>query len=374
MVVRLGAIVDSSEDAIIGTGVDGIINTWNNAASELFGYSHDEIVGQSVLLLIPPSLHEEQQQNIERLRAGERISHYETVRLAKGGPRVEVSLTLSPIRDRRGEFVGSAMIARELSRRRAEERERARLAVIMESSDDAIVAKDLNGVVTDWSTGAERLFGYTEKEMVGRSILTIIPPELQHEEPMILAKIRAGEHIEHFETQRMHKSGQRIHVSLTMAPIRDAQGRVIGASKIARNVSERRKLEAARLFLAAIVESSDDAIVSKNLDGIITSWNASAERLLGYKAEEIIGQSVLRIIPPELHIEEPGIISRLKAGERIEHYETRRRRKDGQLIDVSLTEDPARYTRAQGHRSGTGGKREIRRGWAISSHTRARSE
>src|SRR3954464_14644441 len=96
----------------------------------------------------------------------------------------------------------------------------------------------------------------------------------------------------------------------------------------------------ARLLLASIVESSDDAIISKDLTGIITSWNTSAERMFGYTAEEIVGESVLKIIPQELHSEEPAILARLQKGERIEHYETRRRHKDGHLLDVSLTISP----------------------------------
>jgi PAS domain S-box-containing protein len=342
LVTRLAAIVDSSEDAIIGTDVHGTINTWNTAAADLFGYVGEEILGQSILMLIPPDMYSEQFKNMDRLRAGDRVNHYETQGLRKGGDRVEISLAFSPIKDASEEFIGSAMIAREVSARREEEAVRSRLASIVESSDDAIIAKDLNGVVTDWNTAAERIFGFTAEEMIGRSILTIIPPELQHEEPKILQKIRAGERLEHHETQRLHKSGRRVEVSLTTSPVRDFSGRVVGASKIVREISERRKLEDAERLLVAIVESSHDAIVSKNLDGVIMSWNAAAERLFGYKAEEIVGQSVLRIIPPELHFEEPGIIAKLRSGERIEHHETRRRHKNGTIIDVSLTVSPIR--------------------------------
>ncbi len=345
--VRLAAIVDASEDAIITTNSDGTIVTWNPAAQMLFGYAPEEILGQSILLLVPPAIHQEHLRDMEKLQTVGRIEHQETLRLRKGGAPVEISQTISAIRGPSGEIAGSAILAREISARRGEEAARARLAAIVDSSDDAIVAKDLNGVVTDWNAAAERLLGYKAEEMIGRSILTIIPPELQPEEPAILEKIRAGERVEHYETQRLHKSGARLEVSLTMSPIHDMRGRVIGVSKTVRDISERRKLETARMLLAAIVESSDDAIISKNLDGIITTWNAGTERLFGYQAEEMIGQSILRIVPRELHFEEPRIIAKLRKGERVEHYETRRRKKNGQIFDVSLTVSPIKDVRGR---------------------------
>jgi PAS domain S-box-containing protein len=215
-----------------------------------------------------------------------------------------------------------------------------RLAAIVESSDDAIVSKDLTGIITSWNAAAERLFGYTRDEIVGKSVLTIIPPELHHQEPEILRKLAAGERIEHFETERLRKDGRRVFVSLTISPVKDLTGRVIGASKIARDISERARVEETRFRMAAIVDSSDDAIISKDLNGIITSWNTAAERLFGYKAEEIVGRSVLTIIPPELQHEEAGILQKIRSGEKIEHYETERMRKDGQKVWVSLSISP----------------------------------
>ena len=218
------------------------------------------------------------------------------------------------------------------------------LAAIVDSSDDAIVGKDLNGIVTAWNPAAEKMFGYTAPEMIGRSIMTLIPPELQHEEVDIMRRLRNGERIDHFETHRLKKDGQRVDVSLTISPIRDATGKLVGASKIARDISDRLKVVDASLRLAAIVESSEDAIIAKDLSGIITNWNTAATKIFGYEPAEIIGHSVLRLIPRELHSEEPMILSRLRAGERLEHFESRRLRKDGRLIDVSLTISPIRDT------------------------------
>jgi PAS domain S-box-containing protein len=347
VVTRLAAIIDCSYDAIIGRDEHGFINTWNSAATRIFGYPAEEIVGESGLLLVPPDMHEEELSNLDRLRKGEHIEHHETQRLRKGGQRVNLYAALSPISDSSGRFLGSAFTARDLGAQQREHAARSRLAAIFECSDDAIIVKDLNGVVTDWNAAAERIFGYTPEEMVGRSILTIIPPELQYEEPMLLGRIRNGERIEHYETYRLHKSGKRVDVSLGLSPIRDGRGRIVGASKIARDISERLRLDQERVLLAAIVDSSEDAIISKTLDGVITSWNTAAQRIFGYHPEEIIGHSVLRLIPPELYFEEPQIISRLRKGERIEHFETRRRRKNGELFDISLTVSPIKDAKGQ---------------------------
>jgi PAS domain S-box-containing protein len=218
----------------------------------------------------------------------------------------------------------------------------ARLAAIVESSDDAIVSKTLDGVITSWNHAAERMFGYAPAEAIGRNITLIIPPDRLDEETRVLASIRAGRRVEHFETVRVAKDGRQVAVSLTVSPVKDSSGRIIGASKIARDVSERRRGEIAQARLAAIIESSEDAIISKTLDGVITSWNGAAERVFGWTAAEAIGQHITLIIPEEYREEERGVLARLRRGDRIDHFETVRQRKDGQLLDVSITVSPIR--------------------------------
>ena len=218
----------------------------------------------------------------------------------------------------------------------------ARLAAIVTSADDAILSKTLNGVITSWNPGAERMFGYSAEEMIGQPILRLIPSELQAEEREILMRLRAGERIEHYETVRQRKDGTLIDVSLTISPMRDQSGVIIGASKIIRDMTDRKRIDHVSARLAAIVTSADDAILSKTLNGVITSWNPGAERMFGYSAEEMIGQPILRLIPPERQTEEGEILARLRAGKRIQHYETVRQKKDGTLIDVSLTISPMR--------------------------------
>jgi PAS domain S-box-containing protein len=119
------------------------------------------------------------------------------------------------------------------------------LAAIVESSDDAIISKNLDGTIMSWNQAAEHILGYTANEIIGQSILRLIPPELQSDEVMILSKIRAGQRIEHFQTQRLHKDGSRIEVSLTISPVKDARGKIIGAAKILRDITQQKRLEAA---------------------------------------------------------------------------------------------------------------------------------
>lgn len=146
-------------------------------------------------------------------------------------------------------------IVQDITDRKAAEEAAQRLAAIVESSDDAIVSKDLSGIVTSWNPGAERMFGYMAEEMIGRPITTIIPPELRDDETRILATIARGERIEHFETVRVKKNGERLEVSLTLSPVKDEAGGIVGAAKIARDITQRKRTEHALLVterLAAV--------------------------------------------------------------------------------------------------------------------------
>ena len=337
---HLAKIVESSDDAVVSKNLDGIILTWNPAAERLFGYTQAEAVGQSIRMIIPAERQDEEDFVLGRIRAGEAVRHYETVRQRKGGARIPISLTVSPIFDERGKVIGASKIARDISDRKQADLATRRLAAVVESSDDAIVTKNLQSTILTWNAAAERMFGFTPEEAIGRSIRIIIPPDRQHEEDAVLAQIRVGEAVRHYETIRQRKDGTLIPISLTVSPLRDENGVVIGASKIARDISEKKHADLLARRLAAVVESSDDAIVTKDLNSIITSWNRAAERMFGYTAAEAIGSSIRMIIPPDLQAEEDTVLERIGRGEIVDHYETRRLRKDGTSILISLTISP----------------------------------
>ena len=216
------------------------------------------------------------------------------------------------------------------------------LAAIVESTDDAIIGKTLKGVITSWNAGAERLYGYSAEQMVGRSISLLIPLDRPDELQEILASVTKGVHVKHLETKRVHRDGRLIDVSLTVSPIRGADGTCVGASLIARDISERRRADMATSELAAIVDSSDDAIIGKTLDGVITSWNLGAQHLYGYAAGEMVGHTISLLVPPERPHELEEILGNVVKDQPVKPIETDRVRKDGLLIYVSVTVSPIR--------------------------------
>src|SRR5688572_22479628 len=240
--LRLAAVVESSDDAVISQGLDGVVETWNRAAERLFGYTAAEAIGRPIELIVPWDCRLDESNVIAQVLRGEAVTHFETAAMTKAGGMVPISLTISPILTPQGEMVGISRIARDLSEHKELERQAFRLAAIVDSSVDAIVSKDLNGIVQTWNKAAERMFGYQADEIIGKSILLIIPDDRRSEEDSVLGRIRAGMAVEPFETVRRRKDGTLIEISLSVSPIRTSTGSIIGASKIARDIAFQRQL------------------------------------------------------------------------------------------------------------------------------------
>ncbi|MDR6757007.1 PAS domain S-box-containing protein [Mycoplana sp. BE70] len=329
---------------VYGTDTEGRITFFNEAAAALWG--RRPVVGTERWCGSWKLFHGDgrpMQRNdcpMARVVRGEVVADEEMIAQRPDGSEVAFESHPNIVKDDTGKVIGAVNLLIELADSNGAEAADARLAAIVSSSDDAIIGKTLEGVITSWNTAATRILGYDAEEMIGQSIRKIIPADLQSEEDEILFRLKRGEHIRHFETVRIAKDGRLVELSITVSPTRDKRGRLVGASKVARDITERNRAALTSARLAAIVETSDDAIISKGLDSIVTSWNASATRMFGYRPEEMIGTSITRLIPPELRDEEDNILAKLRRGERIDHYDTVRITKDGTRIDVSLTISP----------------------------------
>ena len=236
-------------DGVITTDSEGRVTSMNAVAQALTGWSQADALGQ-MLTDVFRIVHEDTREPVDNpairaLQTGTivRLANH-TVLLARTGEEHPIDDSAAPIRAESGTTVGAVLVFRDVSDRKRMDLTRAHLAAIVESSDDAIVSKTLQSIILSWNKGAERLFGYSAQEAIGQPITMLLPAERQDEEQQILDRIIRGERIEHFETVRVTKEGRRIDISLTISPIRDAKGEIVGASKVARDISARKSLEA----------------------------------------------------------------------------------------------------------------------------------
>jgi PAS domain S-box-containing protein len=266
---RLHELLQALPVAICLTDAAGRITFYNEAAVALWGrrpkLNSDEWCG-SWRLYRPDgtSLPHDQCPMAIALKERRAVNGQESVAERPDGTRVPFVAYPSPLRDNAGKVIGAVNMLVDVSERHAAEQLRQRLASIVASSDDAIVSKDLRGVIATWNTGAEHLFGYRADEVIGKPITILIPADRQDEEPHILDRIVHGERVDHYETVRRRKDGSLIDISLTVSPIKDADGRIIGASKIARDISERKRKEQHIKLLAREVDHR-----SKNLLAVV---------------------------------------------------------------------------------------------------------
>ena len=257
-------LLETLPDAIVAVDHDGTIVQINSQTQALFGYTRDELIGQKVETLVPESYrsqhHRHRENFVEAPKTRRMGAELDLYGRRRNGSQFPVEISLSPLSTDKGMFVLSAIrdisdrkrIAEEL--RRANEElhlrtteqlgeYRARLALIIDSSEDAIIGKDLDGTITTWNRGAEHIYGYTPEEVVGKNISLLAPSDRPDEIPEILRKIARGESIEHYESMRATKDGRQLNVSISVSPLRDANGNVVGASAIARDITAQKKAE-----------------------------------------------------------------------------------------------------------------------------------
>ncbi len=267
----------------------------NRKLCEILGYTEEELLQLTFQdVTHPDDLQADLSQTAKVLSGELPIFSMEKRYIRKDKSHVWVNLTVSGPRDERGKLKHFISLIEEISERRKSDEAHSRLAAIVASSDDAIISKDLNGIITSWNAGATRIFGFTPEEVIGRSVTILIPLELRDQESEILRRLRRGERVDHFETIRVTKSGERLNISLTISPVRDSKGRIIGASKVARDITERRRFEdalresQAQLMLA--LESSRTAMFDWDLVELRGKWNEQLGSLYEFHPGDSITQ------------------------------------------------------------------------------------
>jgi PAS domain S-box-containing protein len=306
--------IDASPSGQIMIDGNGLIVLVNAEIERVFGYAREELIGQPVDILVPPDQRAPHSQHREAYMAAPTERRMGVRRdlcgVRKDGTQFPIDVGLTPINTPNGLMV-LGMIVDISERKRAEaelrhyaEREQLFVAAV-ESSDDAIVTETLDGIITGWNPAAEHLFGYTADEAISQSINIIVPDPLRGEVRRLLERLRQGQKIDHHETIRISKDGRPIHVSLSISPVKSASGEIIGAAKVARDITEHKKAAADLLdserMARGIIDTALDAFVQMDEAGRIIDWNAQAQALFGWSRDEAIGQILAALIVPQRH-------------------------------------------------------------------------
>jgi PAS domain S-box-containing protein len=299
----LAAIVDSSDDAILSKKLDGTITSWNQSAERLFGYKAEEAVGQHITLIVPWERRSEEEDILRRLAGGKRVDHFETVRKRKDGATVDVSLTISPIRDAAGRVIGASKVARDITERKQAERALSEQARLLDLSNDAIFVRDTGDHVTYWNKAATELYGFTRKEALGRVTHEI----LQTQFPEHLEKINEQLHRDgswNGELVHTRKDGTKVIVVSRWVLDREANGNARCILETNNDITQAKRTEKAlresEERFRAIVETTPECVKLVSADGTLLHMNKPGLEMVGARsADEVVGKSVYDLIAPE---------------------------------------------------------------------------
>jgi PAS domain S-box-containing protein len=328
---------------IITRLADGCFLNVNDSFLRTFGYEREEVIGKTVRELDIYIDHEDRNQLISEMEKEGSVRGYESRARTKSGHLLDLLVFVEPVKLRGEECILSTAydITERKSIEEALRESEERYRELFENSKDALYVHDLSGRYLSFNRAAERLSGYSREEILGKHFSNFVAPSYLRRVRENLCKKLDEEGETTYEIDLVTKDRRRVPVEVKSRLIYE-NGEPVGVQGSVRDITERKRADDAHHRLALIVDSSDDAIIGKTLDGTIISWNSGAEKIYGYSAKEIIGSHVSVLIPSDRGDELPKILDRVRRGESIKHYETIRRRKDGKLIDVSLTISPIR--------------------------------
>ena len=303
----LAAIIDSTDDAVIGKNLEGEILSWNKGAEIMYGYSAEEAIGKNISFIIPPDKISERDFFLKSILTGKTTVHHETIRSKKDGSPVQVSLTISPIKDKSGDIIGGSTIARNISDSKKLENQllegRSRTQAILDNVVDGIITIDKFGGIQTLNSAAERLFGYSKEESIGKNVRMLMPEPYRSEHDQYLTNYLQSGKAQIIgigrEVVGLKKSGEEFPMDLAISEVW-VQGQQIFTG-IVRDISEQKKLETqlteGKNRTQAILDNVVDGIITIDKFGGIQTLNSAAERLFGYSKEESIGKNVRMLMP-----------------------------------------------------------------------------
>ena len=318
------------------TDIHGRIIYTNYADARMHGYEIKELIGKDVGIFSPSSLRKPL--GIDEIKKLKGLVH-ESFNVRKDGSIFPVRIMSDVVKDENGNPIAVVTTCEDITERKKAEEEVKRLAAIVESSEDAIIGKTLEGIIISWNKGAEKIYGYKPEEVKGVSAKILAPPEKKNEIELIIKKVKKGANFENFETIRQKKNGEKFYVSLTVSSIKDATGRIIGISTIARDITDKKMAEFAiqeseRKF-RRIFENIQDVYFEIDYNGIIRELSPSINQMSHYKREDLIGKSIDEIyVDPSQRLQ---LLRVIRKNGRVNDFEIELKDKDGSFVPCSIT-------------------------------------
>ena len=333
---RMATVIQDSNDAITIQDLEGRILAWNRGAEIIYGYSESEALQMNIVDTVPESHQSEAMNFIAALNSGELVSSLETKRKTKDGRIIDVWLTNTKLVDDQGKLTGVATTGRDITEQTRTLEKFRRMATVIQDSNDAITFQDLEGNILAWNKAAESIYGYSQAEALSMNIVDTVPKAYQEEAREFLSSLKRGELVPTLETKRKHKDGRIIDVWLTNTKLTDDKGKLTGIATTERDISERMGALEKFRRMATVIQDSNDAITFQDLEGNILAWNRGAETMYGYSESEALRKNIVDTVPTEYQEEARGFLASLKRGELLPNLETKRKHKDGRILDVWL--------------------------------------
>ncbi len=315
----LATILEQTPDAVLAADMNENIIQWNQGAERMFGYSSEEALGKSLSFLVPDYLTVEAAKGRQSLKSGGVTHAYQTTRKRKDGSLIQVEISAGPIRDPDGKMIGFSAIYRDITEELKAKKNQRLLASILEQTPDGVVVADLENKIIEWNEGAQRIFGYSHGEILGKNVRTLVPVEQHDEFERRYRVLREVMEPQVFETFRVHKDGQRVPVMVLVGPLRNPEGKTIGFSAIYRDVTERKKMENSLVEsqerFRHVFEDSPLGVALVGLDSKLILVNQSFGEITGYSPDELKGKSFGDITHPDDAPRDLDQFRRMVAGE-----------------------------------------------------------
>jgi PAS domain S-box-containing protein len=333
----LSKVFMESADPILIEDLDGKVIEMNQEAERSYGWERDRLIGMPIIVIVPAECHDQARELLRRCKAGDDVRNVEGMRQTLGGEVRSVLLTLSLLRDDEGNPTGVASIAKDITAQKADEEQMRSMSKVFMEAADPILIEDLNGNVTEMNQEAERAYGWSRSELIGKPIRTLVPDDRHTQALEILARCRAGLEVRNVEGLRRTKQGGIVPVLLTLSLLRDDDDRPIGIASLAKDITEQKIAESKLRTMSKVFMEAADPILIEDRDGLVLDMNQEAERAYGWNRSELIGKPIRTLVPEERHSQANDLLTRCKQGDTVRNVEGLRQTKWGGVVPVLLT-------------------------------------